>query len=89
MNFLSICKIVQHKAGEIGFYHTDGRQLLLLKYAPGKMFARVEEKLMDDDKLIRSWGKKLYQLSLTVIDQKELKGAQVFEFFTPLKERSL
>ncbi|MBH2005400.1 MAG: heparinase II/III family protein [Sphingobacteriia bacterium] len=89
MNFLSICKIVQHKAGEIGFYHTDGRQLLLLKYAPGKMFARVEEKLMGDDKLIRSWGKKLYQLSLTVIDQKELKGAQVFEFFTPLKERGL
>lgn len=89
MNFLSTCKIVQHKAGEIGFYHADGRELLLLKYAPGKMIARVEEKKMDDDKLIKSWGEKIYQLSLTVIDQKELKGVQLFEFIAPVKARSL
>lgn len=89
MNFLSSCTIVQHKDGEIGFYHTDGRELLRLKYAPGKMTVQVTEKQPDDEKLIRSWGPKIRQLSLTILDQKALKGEQVFEFFTPLKERGL
>lgn len=89
MNFLSSCTIVQHKDGEIGFYHTDGRELLRLKYAPGKIAVQVTEKQLDDGKLIRSWGKKIHQLSLTILDQKTLKGEQVFEFLTPLKERSL
>jgi len=83
INFLSSCSIKTDVKGEIGFYNSKGNLMLTLKYMPGLMTASVEEKILDDEKLINAWGNKLYRLSLTLNDKALKKGACVFELLAP------
>jgi len=82
MNFLSSCEIRTTGKGTIIFYQPDSRPALVLNYSPATMTPLIEEKIMDDEKLIHSWGKKIYRLSLT-IDDNLLKGESRFVFSLP------
>jgi hypothetical protein len=82
MNFLSSCEIRTAGKGTIIFYQPDSRPALVLNYSPATMTPLIEEKIMDDEKLIHSWGKKIYRLSLA-IDDNVLKGESRFVFSLP------
>ncbi|HEY4290907.1 MAG TPA: heparinase II/III family protein [Puia sp.] len=82
INFLSSCEIKTAGKGTVVFCQTDGRPVLRLKYAPGTMSPLIEETMMDDEKLIGSWGKKLYRVSFA-IDPNVLKGESRFVFSQP------
>jgi hypothetical protein len=82
INFLTLCTTKEIKKGEIGFYDTTGRQVLLLKYPPAMLTWGVEEKIMDDEKLIKAWGKKLYRLSFLLQAGAALKGKMDFQILT-------
>ena len=52
---MTACAIELKEDGEIIFSNTQGQQVLRMKYPPGKMKVRIDEKLPDDEKLISSW----------------------------------
>lgn len=80
IDFLT-CRVVrQDKRGQIGFYDAAGQRMLLLHYSPELMTVRVDEKIMDDEKLIGVWGKKLYRLSFLLNSNVPLQGSARFLF---------
>lgn len=83
LNFLTSCEMKVSKKGLVEFYDTEGKAVLNLKYNTAIMQATIEEKDMDDDKLINAWGKKLFRLLLKMND-KNLKGKTVIEFSSPV-----
>lgn len=76
--------IKEEKKGELGFYNAEGRQVLVMKYKPGNLSVTIEEKLIDDKRLMVAWGGKLYRLTL-VIKKGSLSRTNNFEFSIPKK----
>ena len=82
ISFLSSCEVRKDTNGKLIFYDEKGTRVLQVIYHRGVTLAEIEEKLLDDDKMVNSWGKKIYRLSF-VIDNKELAGENRFEFTLP------
>jgi len=82
INFLSCCEVRVNKKGEITFFNAKREKVLLLKYTPETMHVQIEEKILDDEKMLKAWGEKIYRLSF-VMDDQILKGESRFEFSIP------
>ncbi len=82
LHFMSCAKPVKTGEGWMLFTGADGEPALRLHYDAKKMSVKVEEKLMDDDRLKASWGDRLYRLTLTVTDASLQQYNQV-EFYLP------
>ncbi len=83
-HFLSHCSIRLLVGNTIGFFNAEGKKVLEMKYEPEKTTAEIEEKKLDDPKLIREWGETLYRLTLTSTGNKR-KGQNKFVFTVPEK----
>ncbi|MBI2272560.1 MAG: heparinase II/III family protein [Bacteroidetes bacterium] len=82
ISFLSSCEVKRDTNGKLIFYDDRGTRVLQLLYHTGVTLAEIEEKLLDDEKMKNSWGKKIYRLTF-VIDDKQLAGENRFEFTLP------
>ncbi|MBS1664179.1 MAG: heparinase II/III family protein [Bacteroidetes bacterium] len=74
IDLLSACLPKEDSKGEIGFYDTNNRKILSLIYPASLLTPQVEEKKMDDEKLIKEWGPQLYRLSFLLNPNASLKG---------------
>lgn len=74
IDLLAYCVPRDDKPGAIGFYNSAGRRVLTVKYPAGLVTPSVEEKKMDDEKLLTAWGAKLYRLSFHLRKEAPLHG---------------
>ncbi|HEY6902349.1 MAG TPA: heparinase II/III family protein [Puia sp.] len=74
IDLLTACLPKEEKKGEIGFYDSTGRRLLSITYPSNLLTPQIEEKKMDDEKLIKAWGPQLHRLSFLLQPNAPLKG---------------
>jgi hypothetical protein len=79
LHFLTVCDPRLEVPGTIMFYDTAGEKMMKLKYNASMMKSRIEQKVMDDPKMMNSWGKVLYRISFLPGDNSK-KGKYVFAF---------
>jgi len=79
IHFLSYCMPKEDKKDVIGFYDSQGKRVLSLKYDPENMKPVIELKELDDAKMIAGWGDRLYRLTF-LVTKKAMKGKTQFEF---------
>lgn len=82
IHFLSSCEIQNSRPGEIIFRNAEGSVELLLHYDPKLEDPVIEEKKLEDQKLIASWGSKMYRLSF-IRQHKGLSGTNSYSFVLP------
>lgn len=74
IDFLCACLPKEESKGQIGFYDTNGHRLLTIRYPSSLLSPQIEEKKMDDEKLVNAWGPQLYRLSFLLQQNIPLKG---------------
>ncbi|GAB3427281.1 heparinase II/III family protein [Niabella aquatica] len=79
LHFLTVCNPQVEAPGTIVFYDAAGERVMKLKYNASIMKPGIEQKIMDDPKMINSWGKALYRIGFLPISSTK-RGTAVFEF---------
>lgn len=82
LHFLSCCDIKSTVPGEISFCNKAGKVELILQYDPQMVTPAIETKTLTDQKMINSWGDKIFRLSFT-IKSPRLSGSNLFSFVPP------
>lgn len=82
VHFLTVCNVAEDKPGMLHFLDRDNKTLLTMKYNPSEWTLQVEDKSVDDQRMVPHWGKTLHRLVLTA-KKKSLKGTNNFEFKLP------
>lgn len=79
LHFLTVCDPRPEVPGTIMLYNAAGEKIMKLRYNKSMMKPRIEQKVMDDPKMINSWGKVLYRISFLPVGHQK-KGKYEFTF---------
>ncbi len=63
-NLITPCEVIQEKRGKLILKDSEKQTQLILQYEPDKLSLKIEAIDMNDDRLLKIWGRRLYRILL-------------------------
>lgn len=63
-NLITPCEVIQEKRGKLILKDSEKQTQLILQYEPDKLSLKIEAIDINDDKLLKIWGRRLYRILL-------------------------